>query len=118
MPVRPFSFEAKADDFRLAAEARRIRLAHLFDAYLAPTSSSLEALPHQITAVYGDMLSRQPLRTDDPGAGKTILAGLFIKELMLRGDLKRRLTVVPGPLVEQWQDEHRRTSIFGSTLAA
>ena len=107
-PVRPFSFEAAADNFRLAAEARRIRLAHLFDPYLALTSSSIEALPHQITAVYGDMLPRQPLRfllADDPGAGKTIMAGLFIKELMLRGDLKRCLIVAPGSLVEQWQDE-------------
>lgn len=107
-PVRPFCFEATADDFRLAAEARRIRLAHLFDPYLALTSSSIEALPHQITAVYGDMLPRQPLRlllADDPGAGKTIMAGLFIKELMLRGDLKRCLIVAPGSLVEQWQDE-------------
>jgi len=106
--VRPFSFEAKADEFRLAAEARRIRLAHLFDPYLALTSSAIEALPHQITAVYGEMLPRQPLRfllADDPGAGKTIMAGLFIKELMLRGDLKRCLIIAPGSLVEQWQDE-------------
>jgi len=107
-PVRPFSFAANADDFRLVAEARRIRLAHLFDPYLALTSSAIEALPHQITAVYGEMLPRQPLRfllADDPGAGKTIMAGLFIKELMLRGDLKRCLIVAPGSLVEQWQDE-------------
>jgi hypothetical protein len=107
-PVRPFSFAAHADDFRLVAEARRIRLAHLFDPYLALTSSTIEALPHQITAVYGEMLPRQPLRfllADDPGAGKTIMAGLFIKELMLRGDLKRCLIVAPGSLVEQWQDE-------------
>ena len=104
----PFSFSASADDFRLAAEARRIRLAHLFDPYIALTSSTIEALPHQITAVYGEMLPRQPLRfllADDPGAGKTIMAGLFIKELMLRGDLKRCLIVAPGSLVEQWQDE-------------
>jgi SNF2 family DNA or RNA helicase len=106
--VRPFSFTANADDFRLAAEAKRIRLAHLFDPYIALTSSTIEALPHQITAVYGEMLERHPLRfllADDPGAGKTIMAGLFIKELMLRGDLKRCLIVAPGSLVEQWQDE-------------
>ncbi len=108
--VRPFSFTADAEDFRLAAEARRIRLAHLFDPYLALTTSPIEALPHQITAVYGEMLPRQPLRfllADDPGAGKTIMAGLFIKELMLRGDLKRCLIVAPGSLVEQWEDELR-----------
>ncbi len=54
------------------------------------------------------MLPRQPLRfllADDPGAGKTIMAGLLIKELIARGDLKRCLIVCPGSLVEQWQDE-------------
>ena len=69
---------------RLASEAYRIRLAHLFDPYLAVSASQIEALPHQITAVYGEMLPRQPLRfllADDPGAGKTIMAGLLIKEL-------------------------------------
>src|SRR5207248_5443955 len=84
------------------------RLAHLFDPYLAVTSSLVEALPHQITAVYGEMLPRQPLRfllADDPGAGKTIMAGLLIKELLIRGDLERCLIVAPGGLVEQWQDE-------------
>jgi hypothetical protein len=63
---------------------------------------------NQITAVYGEMLSRQPLRfllADDPGAGKTIMTGLFIKELVARGDLQRCLIVCPGNLVEQWQDE-------------
>ena len=61
-----------------------IRLAYLFDPYLAVSASQIEALPHQITAVYGEMLPRQPLRfllADDPGAGKTIMAGLLIKEL-------------------------------------
>ena len=104
----PFSFDGNAEDFRLAAEAHRISLAHLFDPYLALTSANIEALPHQITAVYGEMLERQPLRfllADDPGAGNTIMAGLFIKELMIRGDLKRCMIVAPGSLVEQWQDE-------------
>ncbi len=109
-PTAPFTFTANGEDFRLAAEARRISLAHLFDPYLALTSSDIEPLPHQITAVYGHMLDRQPLRfllADDPGAGKTIMAGLFIKELMIRGDLTRCLIVAPGSLVEQWEDELR-----------
>ncbi|MHA6288085.1 helicase-related protein [Maricaulis sp. CAU 1757] len=106
--TRPFALNGDAEDFRLAAEARRIRLAHLFDPYLALTSAAIEPLPHQITAVYGEMLPRQPLRfllADDPGAGKTIMAGLLIKELALRGDLQRCMIVAPGSLVEQWQDE-------------
>jgi SNF2 family DNA or RNA helicase len=93
---------------RLVSEARRLRLAHLFDPHLAVHTSLVEPLPHQITGVYGELLSRQPLRfllADDPGAGKTIMAGLFIKELMIRGDVRRCLIVCPGNLVEQWQDE-------------
>ena len=92
----------------LASEANRIRLAYLFDPLLAVHTSLVDPLPHQITAVYGEMLSRQPLRfllADDPGAGKTIMTGLFIKELIARGDLQRCLIVCPGNLVEQWQDE-------------
>lgn len=101
-------FSADAEKMRLASEAQRIRLAHLFDPYLALSSSQVEALPHQITAVYGEMLRRQPLRfllADDPGAGKTVMAGLLIRELMSRGELERLLIVAPGGLVEQWQDE-------------
>ena len=105
---RAWSFDGDGDLFRLASEAQRIRLAYLFDPYLALSTSLIEPLPHQITAVYGEMLPRQPLRfllADDPGAGKTIMAGLLIKELLIRGDLERCLIVAPGSLVEQWQDE-------------
>jgi SNF2 family DNA or RNA helicase len=103
-----WSFDADGTLFRLASEALRIRLAHLFDPYLAVHTSNLDPLPHQIRAVYGEMLPRQPLRfllADDPGAGKTIMAGLLIKELIVRGDLKKCLIVPPGSLVEQWQEE-------------
>ena len=75
---------------------------------VAVTTSDLDPLPHQIDAVYGHLLPKVPLRfllADDPGAGKTIMAGLYIKELLLRGDLARCLIVAPGGLVEQWQDE-------------
>src|ERR1700736_314839 len=109
---RPWSFDGDGHLFRLVSEAHRIRLAHLFDPVLAVHTSVVEPLPHQITAVYETMLPRQPLRfllADDPGAGKTIMAGLLIKELIARGDLRRCLIVCPGSLAEQWQDElHRR----------
>jgi superfamily II DNA or RNA helicase len=109
---RSAAFDLTADGarFKLAAEALRIRMAGRFDPMLAVHTSDLEPLPHQIQAVYGELIQRTPLRfllADDPGAGKTIMAGLYIKELMLRGDLERCLIVAPGGLVEQWQDELR-----------
>ncbi|WP_322077696.1 helicase-related protein [Burkholderia cepacia] len=105
---RPWAFDAPGEDFKLAAEAYRINLAHLFDPMMAVHTSNVEPLPHQITAVYESMLPRQPLRyvlADDPGAGKTIMAGLLIRELLMRADARRVLIVAPGSLVEQWQDE-------------
>ena len=113
MGGRPSAWRFDGDGalYRLAAEAQRIRLAHLFDPLLAVHTSLVEPLPHQITAVYEAMLPRQPLRfllADDPGAGKTIMAGLLMKELIVRGDLRRCLVVCPGSLAEQWQDELRR----------
>lgn len=105
---RPWALDADGEDFKIAAEALRIELAHLFDPMMAVHTSSVEPLPHQITAVYQSMLPRQPLRfllADDPGAGKTIMAGLLIRELIMRADAQRVLIVAPGSLVEQWQDE-------------
>ena len=102
------AFDGDAESWRLAAEALRINYAALFDPMLAVVTSDLRVLPHQLTAVYGELLPRTPLRfllADDPGAGKTIMCGLYIKELLLRGDLGRCLIVAPGSLVEQWQDE-------------
>jgi SNF2 family DNA or RNA helicase len=103
-----WSFDAPGDSFKLASEARRIRLAHLFDPFAAVSSSTIQPLPHQIEAVYGRLLPLQPLHfllADDPGAGKTIMSGLYIRELLLRGDLERCLIIAPGSLVEQWQEE-------------
>jgi superfamily II DNA or RNA helicase len=105
---RAWSMDGDGHLFRLVSEAKRISLAYLFDPFLAVQTSNLEPLPHQIEAVYEKMLPRQPLRfllADDPGAGKTIMAGLFCKELMIRGDVERCLVIAPGSLVEQWQDE-------------
>jgi superfamily II DNA or RNA helicase len=105
---RPWAFDAPGDEFKLGLEAYRIHLAHLFDPMMAVHTSNVDPLPHQISAVYESMLPRQPLRfvlADDPGAGKTIMAGLFIRELLMRADAKRVLIVAPGSLVEQWQDE-------------
>ena len=103
-----WTFDADGAAFKLASEARRIELAHLFDPFAAVGSSTIQPLPHQIDAVYGRLLPLQPLRfllADDPGAGKTIMSGLYIRELMLRGDLERCLVIAPGSLVEQWQEE-------------
>ena len=105
---RPFSFDGDGAAFQLACEAKRIDLAFLFDPMMAVHTSNVEPLPHQITAVYESMLPRQPLRfllADDPGAGKTIMAGLYIRELIMHADARRILIVTPGSLVEQWRDE-------------
>lgn len=103
-----WSFDADGRAFKLGLEAQRIQWAHLFDPMMAVHSSMVEPLPHQISAVYESMLPKQPLRfllADDPGAGKTIMAGLLIKELAMRSDAYKVLVVSPGGLAAQWQDE-------------
>lgn len=105
---RPFSFDGDGAAFQLTCEAKRIDLAFLFDPMMAVHTSNVQPLPHQITAVYESLLPQQPLRfvlADDPGAGKTIMAGLYIRELIMRADARRILIVAPGSLVEQWRDE-------------
>lgn len=105
---RPWAFDAPGAEFKLGLEAYRIHLAYLFDPMMAIHTSNVQPLPHQISAVYEAMLPRQPLRfvlADDPGAGKTIMAGLLIRELLMRADARRILVVSPGGLTEQWQDE-------------
>lgn len=107
---RPWAFDGDPTLFQLTCEAKRIHFAFLFDPMMAVHSSNVEPLPHQITAVYESLLPRQPLRyvlADDPGAGKTIMAGLYIRELIMRADARRVLIVAPGSLVEQWRDELR-----------
>mgnify|MGYP002738758754 FL=1 len=102
------SFQADPEEFRLAAEALRIKHAALYDPLIAVNSSRIDPLPHQIRAVYEHLLPKVGLRyllADDPGAGKTIMAGLYIKEMMLRSNCERAIVVVPGGLVDQWRDE-------------
>ena len=114
-----FSFDGNPRSFKLAAEGRRIRLAHLFDPQAALGTSDVDPLPHQIRAVYEEMLPRHPLRyvlADDPGAGKTIMAGLLIKELILRGAALNIMVVAPGSLVDQWSDEMRDKFGLGFTI--
>ena len=105
---RPWSFDGDGEAFKLTVEANRIDLAFLFDPMMGVHTSNVEPLPHQITAVYESMLPRQPLRfvlADDPGAGKTIMAGLYIRELIMRADARRIVIVAPGSLVDQWREE-------------
>ena len=94
--------------FRLALEAWRTRLAYEYDPHLAVSVSQIDPLPHQLEAVYQYLLPRARVRfllADDPGAGKTIMAGLLLKELKLRGLCERALIVTPANLTDQWRRE-------------
>jgi len=100
-----------AEKLRLLIESARIRLAYAHDHQFAVSLSGIRTLPHQIEAVYRRMLPQPRLRfllADDPGAGKTIMAGLLIKELKLREAIERVLILCPAPLTIQWQDEMLR----------
>jgi SNF2 family DNA or RNA helicase len=92
----------------LSLETKRFRFASLYDPLLAMNTSKVDPLPHQIEAVYGYVLQLPRIRfliADDPGAGKTIMAGLIIKELKLRHQVRRILIVSPGHLKDQWRRE-------------
>jgi superfamily II DNA or RNA helicase len=105
--IRP----ADAEKIRLLVESARIRLAYAHDRQFAVSLSGIRTLPHQIEAVYMKMLPQPRLRfllADDPGAGKTIMAGLLIKEMKLREAIERILVLCPAPLTIQWQDEMLR----------
>jgi SNF2 family DNA or RNA helicase len=109
-PVNPIQL-------RLLIESLRIRLACTYDLQFAVSLSGIRTFPHQIEAVYMKMLPQPRLRfllADDPGAGKTIMAGLLLKEMKLREAIERILIVVPAPLTIQWQDELLR--FFGETF--
>ena len=92
----------------LALETVRYRFASMYDPLIAMNTSKVDPLPHQIEAVYSYVLPRPRIRfmiADDPGAGKTIMAGLIIKELKIRHLVKRILIVAPGHLKDQWRRE-------------
>ncbi len=101
-------FDGDAGNFRLGVEAMRLALAHEYDPYFTLSIARVDPLPHQLEAVYDYFLKLPRIRfllADDPGAGKTIMAGLLIKELKIRGLIKRILIVSPANLTFQWQRE-------------
>ncbi|WP_369017685.1 helicase-related protein [Thermatribacter velox] len=105
---RVLDFSAHPEEFFLVAEATRLQHASLFDPLLAMSVSRVDPLPFQIEAVYDRVLKQPRIRfliADDPGAGKTIMAGLVLKELKLRKLARRILIVVPGHLKDQWRRE-------------
>jgi len=108
--IRRVGFTADGERFRLAALAERIRAAAQYDPHFAVNTAQIDPLPHQIDAVYNHLLKSPRIRfllADDPGAGKTIMAGLLLKELQHRGAVERVLIVTPANLTMQWQDELR-----------
>lgn len=99
--------------FFLFIESTRIKTAFAYDPHFAVSLSGVRPLPHQLEAVYERILPQVRLRfllADDPGAGKTIMAGLLLKELKLRNAIDRVLIIAPAPLTIQWQDELRISS--------
>ncbi|HEX9725337.1 MAG TPA: DEAD/DEAH box helicase, partial [Vicinamibacteria bacterium] len=104
----PAVVSSDPEEFFLLVEAHRIRLAHQFDPMLAVSVSQVDPLPHQIEAVYHYALEQPRMRfliADDPGAGKTIMAGLILREMQARRLVRRVLVVAPGHLKYQWQRE-------------
>lgn len=104
----PITIKDDSEEFFYNLEANRIRMAYQFDPYLAVSTSKIDPLPHQIKAVYDNALELPKMRfmiADDAGAGKTIMAGLILKELQYRKIAKRILIVSPGHLKYQWQRE-------------
>lgn len=102
------NFSSNAEDVFIALENKRYRYVSMYDPLLAINTSKVDPLPHQIEAVYGNVLKLPRIRfliADDPGAGKTIMAGLIIKEMKLRHLVTKVLIVAPGHLRDQWRRE-------------
>jgi superfamily II DNA or RNA helicase len=103
-----FNFQGDPVKFALFAEAERISSAYQFDPLFAVNCSIVDPLPHQVEAVYKFLLPLPKIRfllADDTGAGKTIMTGLLLKELLLRDAVERVLIVTPGGLTKQWQED-------------
>jgi SNF2 family DNA or RNA helicase len=103
-----FNFTGNPKNFSLFAEAERINSAYQFDPLFAVNCSIVDPLPHQVEAVYKFLLPLPRIRfllADDTGAGKTIMTGLLLKELMMRGIIERILIITPGGLTKQWQED-------------
>jgi superfamily II DNA or RNA helicase len=103
-----FSYDGNARAFLLGVEAHRIKTAYQFDPLFAVNSSAVDVLPHQVECVYRYLLPLPRIRfllADDTGAGKTIMAGLILKELLFRGTVNKVLIVVPGGLTRQWVED-------------
>lgn len=101
-------YDGDAAKFRLGIEAMRLGLAYEYDPYFSLSIARVDPLPHQLEAVYDNFLLLPRIRfllADDPGAGKTIMAGLLLKELKIRGIVKRTLIITPANLSFQWQRE-------------
>ena len=101
-------FDGDASKFKLGVEAARLGLAYEYDPYFSLSIARIDPLPHQLEAVYDYFLKLPRIRfllADDPGAGKTIMAGLLLKELKIRGLVTRTLIVAPANLTFQWQRE-------------
>ncbi len=104
------SYDGDGRLLRLGLEARSLGIAHEFDPCFGLSISRVDPLPHQLEAVYGHLLKLSTVRfllADDAGAGKTIMAGLLVRELKLRGLAERILVVCPANLTFQWQRELR-----------
>ncbi|MCS6772357.1 MAG: helicase-related protein [Kiritimatiellae bacterium] len=117
LDIRGRDFRGRAEAFFLGIEAHRVRFAQQFDPIFAVNTSQVDPLPHQIEAVYHYILQSPRIRfllADDPGAGKTIMTGLLLKELKYRGLVRRVLIVVPGHLKDQWLREMKER--FGETF--
>ncbi len=105
-----FRYDADGGLLRLGLDAHALGIAWEFDPYFGLSVSRVDPLPHQLEAVYDHLLKPARVRfllADDAGAGKTIMAGLLVRELQLRGLAERILIVAPSNLTFQWQRELR-----------